>query len=49
MLSISSPFTVITFDEEAVDVVLADMTKTTTLSSLFSVKCIQLLQVGAGT
>lgn len=28
-------FTVITFDEEAVDTVLADMTKITTLSSLF--------------
>lgn len=47
MLSISSAFTVITF--EAVDMVLADMTKITTLSSLLSVKCIQLLQGGAGT
>lgn len=35
MLSISSPFTVITFDEAVVDMVLADMTKITILSSLF--------------
>lgn len=49
MLSISSPFTVITFDEEVLDTVLADMTKITTLSFLFSVKCIQLLQGDAGT
>lgn len=49
MLSVSSPFTDITFDEEVVDVLLADMTKTTTLSSLFSIKCIQLPQVGSWT
>ncbi len=49
MLSISSPFTVITFDEEALATVLVVMTKITTLSFLFSVKCIQLLQDGAGT
>lgn len=34
VLSISSPVTVITFDEEAVDMVLADMTKITTQFSL---------------
>lgn len=34
MLSISSPFTVITFDEAVVDTVLADVTKITTLSLL---------------
>lgn len=50
MLSVSSPVTVITFDEEALDTVLAEMTKITPLSSLFSsVKCVQLLQGGAGT
>lgn len=35
VLSISSPFTVITFDQAVVDMVLADMTKITILSSLF--------------
>lgn len=49
MLSVSSPFTVITLDEESLDAVLTDMTKITTLSSLFSVNCIQLLQGGAET
>lgn len=49
MLSVSSPFTVITFDEEAVDAVLADMTKITTLSSLFSGDWLQLLHGAEGT
>lgn len=35
MLSVSSPVTVITFDEEALDTALAEMTKITPLSSLF--------------